>query len=582
MDAIVLTMVSAVAVIPAAVLTVRAIARLPKIPVVEASIIAILASVAAATISELRGVELVPWVVAVTMVLWIGFLLIFPTGRPTSIPLAIAAAVAALIVIAAELAAPVRPAAPVAFIVAFAAVSAGQVWRYARRSSIAERQTTKWLVLGLLPAIGVFLGWGLISLLPGADPTMLEQPGYLMASTGAMWVVPIAATVGILLQDRGPIDELVRFGIAGTGTILIAAATYIAVTGFAAPVWATAATCAVVLPAAWLSLRVGTRLAYSRGPQRPLASLPARLGSSPDPVRVADAVASTIRDGLGVPAVTVLVGSDVLSHVGDESPTTERVQVDFDHARVAELAIAPRAGEQQLTRRDLRIVDSVVALAAPALRGAFAAIEAAGARAHLVTARADERRRLHADLHDELGPALAGLGFTARAAEHALGDASPDVQRMLTEIESASNALVRRVREISYDLRPEELSGAQLEAILVERLRTADDALEVSFQCEPVPDHLVPDILRIIQEGVANVRRHAAATSCTVTVRIDEDRRVRITVDDDGKGAPPDAAEGIGHPSIHARTRAHDGWADFVSSPNGSRLTAVLSAGGAP
>lgn len=86
MDAIVLTMVSAAAVIPAAALTIRAIARLPKIPVVEASIIAILASVAAVTISELRGVELVPWVVAVTMVLWIGFLLIFPTDRCLRLP----------------------------------------------------------------------------------------------------------------------------------------------------------------------------------------------------------------------------------------------------------------------------------------------------------------------------------------------------------------------------------------------------------------------------------------------------------------------------------------------------------------
>lgn len=579
MEAVAVTLVCAGAVVPAAALVFRAVARLPRIPVVEASVIAILVCDAAVTIAELRGASLPSWAITMSMVSWLLFLLIFPSGRPTNVRLAVVAAVAAVLLVAAEFSPSLRAAVPIVFILCFAAVSVGQVWRYVRRLSIAERQTTKWLLLGLLPAVAVFLGVGVISLLPGADPQMLHQPWYLAASIAAMWVVPIAATAGLLLQDRGPIDELIRFGIAGTGTILLAAATFTTVAGFAGAGWAAATACALVLPGAWLFLRIGTTLAYARGPQRPLAALPARLGASPDPAHIADVVATTIRDSLGVPGVDVVVGGEVLSRLGEESAAAERIGVDFDEAQVAELLIAPRAGEANLTRRDHLIVGRIVVLAAPALRGAYAAREAANARAQLETARTDERRRLHADLHDELGPALAGLGFTARAAATTLAGTSPDVEKMLGSIETGTQALVARVREISHDLQPEDLGGARLEAVLEERLRTADDPLRVRLECEPVPDHLVIDILRIVQEAVANVRRHAAATSCTVRVRVDDTQRVWVTVSDNGQGAAPGAMDGIGHPSIRSRAHKHGGWLDFESSPTGSRLTAVLRSG---
>ncbi|MGL4445244.1 MAG: sensor histidine kinase [Alsobacter sp.] len=549
-------------------------------PLVEASVIAILVAVAGITIAEVRGNLLPRWAIALSMLAWLGFLLIFPSGRSTSGLLTVIAAAAGVVIVAGELSELLRPWAPLAFVVAFASMCAGQVWRYTRRSSIAERQSTKWLVLGLLPTIAVFLGVGVLSLLPAADPSMLDQSWYMAVAPAAMWVVPIAATAGILLGDRGPVDEFIRHGVAATGTALMAVGTYIAVLGIAGTGWAAAAACLTVLPSAWVFFRIGTALAYSRGPQRPLAALPARLGTSPDPRHVGDAVAATIRQALGVPAARVLVGGELLSHQGDETATTERAEVDFDGTRVAEFLVAPRAGESTLTRRDRAILDRISVAAAPALRGAFAAREAQEARGRLETARSDERRRLHADLHDELGPALAGLGYTAKAASHTLNGQSPEVKTMLGSIEAGTQALVRRVREISYDLRAEELTGARLEAILAERLRIADDPLDVSLTCDPVPDELLPDILRIVQEGVTNVRRHAAARSCTVTVRVDEHGRVSITVDDDGTGASPNAPEGIGRASIRRRAESHGGWVDFTSTGDGSRLTAVLGRAG--
>lgn len=566
------------AVIPSAALTVHAVVRLPRLSPVDVSLVAIFVAVAAVMVAEATGGALPEWAVSVSMLAWLAFLLIFPSGAPTNTVLAIVAAAGALLLLLGLGLPALAPVEPVAFGATFAALAAGQVWRYHRRSSIAERQSTKWLMLGLIPATGAFFGIGLISLLPAAGPGIVEQPWYLAASTIGMWLIPLAATAGILVGERGPVDELVRFTIAATGTVFVATAVYLAVLGVAPPGWAAAAACLSVLPSAWAFLSLGTTLAYARGPQRPLASLPAKLGSASTPGEVGAAVAASIRDALGVPAVEVTARDESLARAGDpEEPTTTHRVVAFHGVPVAEVRVAPRRGETGLTRRDREILDRVALIAGPALRAADAARQADEANERLTTTRADERRRLHADLHDELGPALAGLGFTARAAARALEAGDARVAAMLESIESGTHALVRRVREISYDLRSAELSGEHLERILEGRLRVPDDPLQIRLDCEPVPDELAQDVLRIVQEAVANVRRHAAARVCEVSVRGDDEDQVWITVTDDGDGALPDAPSGIGQASIRARATAHGGSVEFTSTERGSRLTAMLA-----
>ncbi len=134
--------------------------------------------------------------------------------------------------------------ASVAFILAFAVGAGAQVWRYHRRSSVAERQATKWLLLGLIPALGVFLGLGLLSLLPAPGAGLLAHPWYAAAATVAMWVVPVAGTVGLIVREHGPVDPLVVAVVAVTGTTVGVAAAYsTALSLGSTPGWATVAAC---------------------------------------------------------------------------------------------------------------------------------------------------------------------------------------------------------------------------------------------------------------------------------------------------------------------------------------------------
>lgn len=575
-----MTLAVTAAVLPSAALLVRAVARLPRPPLVEIALVAILVSVGVVMAAGMGHLALPTWAVTVSMVSWLAFLLIFPSGATTSRGLGFAAVAVMVVIILSAFWPPISSAGGWAFIVGFAALAGGQVWRYVRRASVAERQATKWLMLGLVPAAAVFLGVGLVSLLPAAPPDLLYQPWYLFAATVGMWLVPLAATAGLLLGERGPVDELVRYGIAAIGTALVAVAIYFVVLDVGQAGWAAVAACVSVLPSAWLFNRVGVAIAYSRGPQRPLAALPTRLGGVSDPREVCEVVADTIMGALGLEAVQVRAGDGLLARVGvgAELPVVE--VVEFGGQPAAEFRVAPRRGESGLSRRDRQVLQRIGVLAGPALRGARAATEAAEASERLATAREDERRRLHADLHDELGPALAGIGFTAKAATVALGTDASRATAMLASIQAGTRALVRRVREISYDLRPVELDGQMFADILAERLRVADDPLQILLECEPVADELATDVIRIVQEGVTNVRRHARATTCEVSVRHDQQHRVWVTVSDNGIGAPVGASEGIGHASIRARARAHGGHVSFDSTCRGSRLTAVLPGGG--
>ena len=81
--------------------------------------------------------------------------------------------------------------------------------------------------------------------------------------------------------------------------------------------------------------------------------------------------------------------------------------------------------------RDRRLLDDTAAHAGAAVCAAVTELDLRAARERLVTSREEERRQLRRDLHDGVGPVLAGLGFTAEAAARALpADPARAAQRL--------------------------------------------------------------------------------------------------------------------------------------------------------
>ncbi len=84
-----------------------------------------------------------------------------------------------------------------------------------------------------------------------------------------------------------------------------------------------------------------------------------------------------------------------------------------------------------------------------------------------VTAREQEKRRLCRELHDGLGPTLAGLTLGLDTA-HALSAGQPDLQQLLGRLKAETQRAVAEVRRIVYGLRPPMLDGLGLAGSLRE------------------------------------------------------------------------------------------------------------------
>ena len=138
-------------------------------------------------------------------------------------------------------------------------------------------------------------------------------------------------------------------------------------------------------------------------------------------------------------------------------------------------------------------------------------------------------------------------------------------------------------REIAYGLRPPILDDRGLVAAIRDRVHgQSADALRVEVRAPEVELKLPAAVdlaaLRIVQEAVSNVRRHAKASTCTITLERSPGE-LRVQVDDDGVGIPSRVRGGLGLASMRERATELGGSARFGSAPGGGgRVTVRLPA----
>ena len=195
----------------------------------------------------------------------------------------------------------------------------------------------------------------------------------------------------------------------------------------------------------------------------------------------------------------------------------------------------------------------------------------------------EERGRMARDLHDSVGQLLTGLqielGLIERRPDEAAqraGDALDLCERTLVEL-----------RRVVRDLRPIELESGGL----TEALRACAERFEVrtgvvtAFRHEGGEvrgDALSTCLLRVLQEALTNVTKHADALEVAVVFKV-EPSRVALEVRDDGKGFDPGApGAGAGLRSIRERVRFEGGTASVESAPGrGTRVVVELPGEGA-
>ena len=197
------------------------------------------------------------------------------------------------------------------------------------------------------------------------------------------------------------------------------------------------------------------------------------------------------------------------------------------------LIVGHRKGQATRNDDDAALLSSFADQAALALERARAQEER-----ELLVVLAD-RERIARDLHDVVIQRLFATGMELQGAvPHT---SRPEVAKRINDAVDALDDTIRDIRRSIFELR------TPLGTSLRTELRDTVDAAAGVLGFRPVldtsgpvdsavPDDVVPEILAVLREALANVARHARASSVRVSVRT-ADGQVAVCVEDDGTGA---------------------------------------------
>jgi signal transduction histidine kinase len=191
---------------------------------------------------------------------------------------------------------------------------------------------------------------------------------------------------------------------------------------------------------------------------------------------------------------------------------------------------------------------------------------------------AEERARVAREIHDGLAQYLFAVSTHASMLE-----AGAPADEVVPRLKEAAAAAQQEARFAVLAL--SSASGtAPFDAALRRYIEflTVDGRLDVELELDPgialAPDEQI-EVFRIVQEGLANVRKHADATSCEVTIAERGGQRI-VRIRDDGDGFDEASRRaGQGLKNIRARTASIDGGFTLTSWPGwGTELEVVLRA----
>jgi two-component system, NarL family, sensor histidine kinase UhpB len=192
----------------------------------------------------------------------------------------------------------------------------------------------------------------------------------------------------------------------------------------------------------------------------------------------------------------------------------------------------------------------------------------------VVRAQEEERRRLARDLHDEVNQALTAILLRLEALAQ---DAPPERAREVAELKRLVNQTMGELAGLARQLRPTALDDHGLVPAIEAQLKRFAARTGVQARLDSRGDTSLLDedeqtaIYRIAQEALANIGRHAGASSVEIELTAGEGG-TELRVRDDGRGFDPlvrAGSTGLGLEGMAERARLVGGELDVRSAPDG-------------
>ncbi len=205
----------------------------------------------------------------------------------------------------------------------------------------------------------------------------------------------------------------------------------------------------------------------------------------------------------------------------------------------------------------------------------------------LVNAQETERQRLSRQMHDGPAQALSNFILQTEIAMKLMDVDAGQAREELNNLKVSALSTFQKVRNFIFELRPMMLDDLGL-APTIRRYADAfkeqtglDVSVAITGHERRLEPYLEVMLFRAIQELLGNAARHSQATLIKVALDMGEDR-IRVSVDDNGKGFDPDAtqqANNLGLKLIRERTEMLGGTFEIDSAMGkGARILFAVPA----
>ncbi len=191
---------------------------------------------------------------------------------------------------------------------------------------------------------------------------------------------------------------------------------------------------------------------------------------------------------------------------------------------------------------------------------------------------AEERNRIARDMHDGVAQEIVALGYVVDEIESISHE--PDTQRLAASLRDEITRVVSELRYSIFDLR-QHVAERELTTALTDYVQEAirDTDLRVHLVLDatdpPIPSRVQTEVLRIAQEAISNVRRHARATNLWITL-VAEGSALRLEVTDDGIGDASPRDRHWGLQTMHERADGIGGRFDIDPRPDGGTVVRLI------
>jgi signal transduction histidine kinase len=452
-----------------------------------------------------------------------------------------------------------------------------------RRAVGRTRAQLQWLLLGFTACILLLIP---VAIFEG------RVPGVHYGLAVAFGLIPLAIAIAVVRHGLFDVELVVNRAVVYGALTAAGLATYAALlaatgaragTGPYAPLLAAAIAAALAAVRSRFQRFVDGRLfGARRDPYEVVRRVGVSVAAAEAPDEALANLVATVRDVLALPYVavepTAAAGASApCAESGRPVAWTEDLPAVYRGRQVGILRVGHRHRAERFKREEASALTDVAQRVASVLHAADLSADLQASRERIVVAREEERRRIRRDLHDGLGPELAGMALQLDSLASRL-QGHPDLAERAVRLRDLLQHTVTEVRRIVEGLRPSAVD----ELGLAEALRGLGAAGTDPAFAVRVPDtfgHLPAAVevaaYRIAAEACTNVIRHAHASRCCVEAEV-RGGWLALTVADDGTGFGAEATAGVGLQSLHDRAAEVGGSLEIRSAPGGTTVSSRL------